>query len=275
MATITAAMVKELREKTGAGMMDCKQALTETNGDIEAAIDWLRKKGLSKAAKKSGRIAAEGLDRRRSQGQGGRRRRGQLRDRFRRPQRAVPGHGAQDRRRWRRKAKGDAGQAARHDLPGQEGTVEEHGQGDDRHHRREHERAPHAALERQARASSADYVHNQVADGLGKIGVLVALESAGDKPTRSSLGRQIAMHVAAANPLALNAKACSPKDVIEREKRDPTSSRPRPSRQAAGKSSRRSCEGRMRRATAEGVRAAGADLLSVRRSTARRRSRKP
>ena len=61
MATISAAMVKDLREKTGAGMMDCKNALTETTGDIEAAVDWLRKKGLSKAAKKSGRVAAEGL----------------------------------------------------------------------------------------------------------------------------------------------------------------------------------------------------------------------
>src|SRR5436189_4472665 len=61
MATITAAMVKDLRDKTGAGMMDCKQALNETNGDIEAAVDWLRKKGLSKAAKKAGRVAAEGL----------------------------------------------------------------------------------------------------------------------------------------------------------------------------------------------------------------------
>src|SRR5258708_23679371 len=61
MATITASMVKDLREKTGAGMMDCKAALGETNGDMEAAVDWLRKKGLSKAAKKAGRIAAEGL----------------------------------------------------------------------------------------------------------------------------------------------------------------------------------------------------------------------
>ena len=87
MANITAALVKELREKTGAGMMDCKSALTETDGDIEAAVDWLRKKGLAKAAKKSGRIAADGLVARRHGGQFRRGGRGQLRDRFRRAQR--------------------------------------------------------------------------------------------------------------------------------------------------------------------------------------------
>ena len=87
MATIAAGLVKELREKTGAGMMDCKNALSETGGDIEAAVDWLRKKGLAKAAKKSGRVAAEGLRRRRGRGQCRRARRGQFRDRFRRPQR--------------------------------------------------------------------------------------------------------------------------------------------------------------------------------------------
>ena len=95
--TISASLVKELRDKTGAGMMDCKAALTETKGDIEAAVDWLRKKGLSKAAKKAGRIAAEGLIGVTVQGQVGRGRRGQLGDRLRRPQRAVPGHGAQHR----------------------------------------------------------------------------------------------------------------------------------------------------------------------------------
>ena len=103
MTTISASLVKELRDKTGAGMMDCKTALTETKGDIESAVDWLRKKGLSKAANKAGRIAAEGLIGVDRQGQVGRDRRGQLGDRLRRPQRAVPGHGAQHRRRWRRR----------------------------------------------------------------------------------------------------------------------------------------------------------------------------
>ena len=99
MAAITAALVKDLREKTGAGMMDCKKALTETDGDIETAVDWLRKKGLAAAAKKSGRVAAEGLVGVASaplQGRGGR---GQRRNRLRRPQRDVPGL---RRARWRR-----------------------------------------------------------------------------------------------------------------------------------------------------------------------------
>ena len=118
-------MVKELRDKTGAGMMDCKAALTEAKGDIEQAIDWLRKKGLSKAAKKAGRIAAEGLigvtvkDKARRDGGG------QLRDRLRRPQRPVPGHGAQHRRA------GAAGgrrprEAAGAPYPGKSATVEDH-----------------------------------------------------------------------------------------------------------------------------------------------------
>ena len=87
MATIAAGLVKDLREKTGAGMMDCKNALSETNGDIEAAVDWLRKKGLAKAAKKSGRVAAEGLVGAAVERQCRRPCRGQFRDRLRRPQR--------------------------------------------------------------------------------------------------------------------------------------------------------------------------------------------
>ena len=90
MATITATMVKDLRDKTGAGMMDCKAALAETKGDIEAAVDWLRAKGLAKAAKKAGRVAAEGLDRPCRRRQAGGAGRGQFRDGFRRPQRGVP-----------------------------------------------------------------------------------------------------------------------------------------------------------------------------------------
>ena len=89
MAEVTAALVKELREKTGAGMMDCKRALGDSGGDIEAAVDWLRKKGLSAAAKKAGRVAAEGLIGVATRGAVGRRGRGQFRDRFRRPQRGI------------------------------------------------------------------------------------------------------------------------------------------------------------------------------------------
>ena len=98
MADITAAAVKELREKSGAGMMDCKKALTETGGDMDAAVDWLRAKGLATAAKKSSRTAAEGLGRRARHGHEGRRGRGQFRDRFRRQERPVPGFRAHRRR---------------------------------------------------------------------------------------------------------------------------------------------------------------------------------
>ncbi len=114
MAEITAALVKDLREKTGAGMMDCKKALTEAGGDVEAAIDWLRKKGLAAAAKKSGRIAAEGLVGVASAPQQGRDGRGQRRNRLRRPQRDVPGlrrEGREDRAGGRRRSRDDQGRA--------------------------------------------------------------------------------------------------------------------------------------------------------------------
>ena len=114
MATITAAMVKDLREKTGAGMMDCKNALNEVGGDIEAAIDWLRKKGLAKAAKKAGRTAAEGLIAVESPGRSAADGRGQFGDRLRRPQRRLPGlrpRGGQDRADDGRNAGGSPGRA--------------------------------------------------------------------------------------------------------------------------------------------------------------------
>ena len=131
MANITAAMVKELREKTGAGMMDCKNALNETNGDIEAAVDWLRKKGLAKAAKKSGRVAAEGLVAVAVRGQSRRRRRGQFRDRLRRPQRRFPGARARHlagraRQGAERRRRGDQGRAL---------SRRRHGRGRDRQRR--------------------------------------------------------------------------------------------------------------------------------------------
>ena len=136
MATITAAMVKDLRESTGAGMMDCKQALAENNGDMQTAIDWLRKKGLSKAAKKAGRVAAEGL----------------------------------------------IGAA----TSGTKGVV-------------------------------SSYVHNAVIEGAGKMGVIVALESPGKAEELVQLGRQLAMHVAAANPQAIDPAGLDPA-VVKREK---------------------------------------------------------
>ena len=105
MAAISASLVKDLREKTGAGMMDCKNALTEVAGDIEAAVDWLRKKGLSKAAKKSGRVAAEGLVAVAVRGNDGVVDRGEFRDRFRRAQRRFPEARAHHRQRRAREGR--------------------------------------------------------------------------------------------------------------------------------------------------------------------------
>ena len=149
MATITAAMVKDLRESTGAGMMDCKQALAENDGDMQAAIDWLRKKGLSKAAKKAGRVAAEGLIGALTAGHQGRRGRGQFRDRLRRAQRAVPGTGQDDRAgraRGRRRRREDQGREGRR----RDGRDRDCGR--DRDHRRKHDAAPRGfARSRQGR----------------------------------------------------------------------------------------------------------------------------
>ena len=136
--TISASLVKELRDKTGAGMMDCKSALTETKGDIEAAVDWLRKKGLSKAAKKAGRVAAEGLVGLVASGKTGAvvevnsetdfvARNEQFQDMVLKIA-SLAG-----------KADGDVAKLARHDLPGQEGHGRGSRQGDDRHDRREHD----------------------------------------------------------------------------------------------------------------------------------------
>jgi elongation factor Ts len=215
MTTITAADVKKLRDMTGAGMMDCKTALTEVNGDIEAAVDWLRKKGLSKAAKKSGRIAADGLIGILAKGTSGAvvevnsetdfvARNGQFQDMVRDITSLAPA------------AKGDLGKLLAATYPGTKNTVETHVKemvatiGENMSVRR-------TAAVSVKDGVVADYVHSRVADGLGKIGVLVALESAGDKPSLFEAGRMIAMHVAAANPIALDI-ASVPADVLAREK---------------------------------------------------------
>ncbi len=213
MATISAAMVKDLRDKTGAGMMDCKQALTETGGDVEAAIDWLRKKGLSKAAKKAGRVAAEGLIGALTEGNKGV---------------VVEVNSETDFVARNEQFQGlvkmiaqvalkvGADVAAINAAPVGEATVE---------------RAIADAIAtigenmtlRRAAALSvgsgvvANYVHGAVADGVGKIGVLVGLESTGKADELAALGRQIAMHVAATSPLALDAAGLDP-DVVRREK---------------------------------------------------------
>jgi elongation factor Ts len=212
MATITAGLVKDLREKTGAGMMDCKNALSETDGDIEAAIDWLRKKGLAKAAKKSGRVAAEGLV-----GVAVEANIGVLvevnsetdfvarNDDFQAVVRgvlAVALDHAPDV---------DATKVLGAHYPGG-GTVTEAIAnaiatiGENMTLRR-------AQGLRVAEGAVGHYVHGSIADGLGRIGVIVALESKGDRDKLSVLGRQVAMHVAAASPVALDAAGVDPATV--------------------------------------------------------------
>jgi elongation factor Ts len=216
MTTISAAMVKELRDKTGAGMMDCKQALTENNGDIEASVDWLRKKGLSKAAKKSGRVAAEGLIGVAVDGQTGTMVEVNSETDFvaRNPQfqdmvRQITTLSLQ--------AGGELAKLLAVPFTGKTISVGDHVQemiatiGENMSVRRT------AELRAGADGVIVDYVHNRVADGLGKMGVLVALESTGDKAKLKEFGRQIAMHIAAAAPLAVTIEDLDPA-VIERER---------------------------------------------------------
>ncbi|MEO1252602.1 MAG: translation elongation factor Ts [Pseudomonadota bacterium] len=219
MAQITAAMVKELREKTGAGMMDCKTALNETDGDMEAAVDWLRKKGLAKAAKKAGRTAAQGLVAVNVEKEGA----GAIGV-------VVEVNSETDfvaRNDVFQKMVGDISATAisvEGDLdglraakyPGTDKAVDEHiaemvGQ-----------IGENMALRRAAGISVgegvvATYVHGMVTDGAGKIGVIVGLKSSGDKAKLDALGKQIAMHVAAARPLAGTIADLDPA-VVEREK---------------------------------------------------------
>ena len=215
MTTISASMVKELRDKTGAGMMDCKAALTETNGDMEKAIDWLRKKGLSKAAKKAGRVAAEGLVGVTAAGKVAAlvevnsetdfvARNEQFQDMVRKIASLAP------------KAKGDVAKLLAMPFPNSKDTVETYVKemvatiGENMTVRRTAEIEVGDGV-------VAEYVHNKVADGLGKIGVLVALESKGDKAALATFGRQLAMHIAAASPAALTANELDPA-LIERER---------------------------------------------------------
>jgi elongation factor Ts len=214
--TISANQVKELREKTGAGMMDCKAALTETKGDIEAAVDWLRKKGLSKAAKKAGRVAAEGLVGVDASGK-----KGAIVEVNSETDFVARNEQFQDMvlkiASLASKAKGDVAKLLAAIFPGKKVSVEEHVRemvatiGENMSVRRT------AALEVK-KGAVGSYIHSQVAPGLGKIGVLVALESDGKNADElASLGRLVAMHVAAANPIALNLEGV-PAETLEREK---------------------------------------------------------
>jgi elongation factor Ts len=213
--TISASLVKELRDKTGAGMMDCKSALSETKGDIEAAVDWLRKKGLSKAAKKAGRVAAEGLIGISTSGKSGavvevnsetdfvaRN------EQFQEMVLKIASLAA--------KAKGDVAKLLAMTYPGTKVTVEDHVKemvgtiGENLSVRR-------TAMLTVPKGVVGSYMHNQAAPDLGKIGVLVALDSGGKAAELADLARMIAMHVAATNPVALDL-AGVPAETLEREK---------------------------------------------------------
>src|SRR3954471_19809510 len=214
MAEITAATVKELRERTSAGMMDCKKALAETNGDMEAAIDWLRAKGLSAAAKKAGRTASEGLVGVTVEGNRGAAvevnsetdfvaKNETFQDFVRNVAKLALQHGTD------MEALGAA------EYP-EGGTVQEK-LTDNIAKIGENQSLRRAAVLEVDEGAIVPYVHNQVAPGLGKIGVLVALESAAPAETLVALGKQIAMHVAAAHPLALSAEDLAA-DLVERER---------------------------------------------------------
>ncbi len=215
MAEITASLVKELREKTGAGMMDCKKALGEVAGDLEKAVDWLRTKGLSAAAKKAGRVAAEGLV-------------GVIADGTRGAVIEVNAEtdfvGRNDifqkfvatAARAALDTGGDMAKIAASPFPGTGRDV----QGELTHMIATI--GENMSLRRTASISVSDgivsaYVHNAVAPDLGKIGVLVALESTGDKTKLAALAKQLAMHVAAANPQSLTV-ADLDQAAIERER---------------------------------------------------------
>jgi elongation factor Ts len=213
--SISAVQVKELRELTGAGMMDCKAALTETGGDMEAAVDWLRKKGISKADKKASRTAAEGLIGVESG----------LREAV-----VVEVNSETDfvarnqafQEIVRNVAKvalavcGKPDDVAKARYPGSDKTVTEAIKdavgtiGENLGFRRSAKLAVGAG-------AVATYVHNSVAENLGKLGVLVAIETAGKPAAAHAFARQVAMHVAATNPLALTVEEVDPA-AVERER---------------------------------------------------------
>jgi len=215
MATITAAMVKELRVKSGAGMMDCKTALNENDGDIDAAIDWLRTKGLATAAKKSGRIASEGLVGIAVDGTKGALVEVNSETDFVARNEQFQGM-VTDISTLALEADGDNDALSNMSYPGSDKNVEEYVTamiatiGENMSLRRT------AAVSVDEGVVSA-YIHNQIAPGVGKIGVLVGLKSSGDQDKLNNIGKQVAMHIAATNPLALRQDELSA-DIVEREK---------------------------------------------------------
>jgi elongation factor Ts len=215
MAEITAALVKELRDRTGAGMMDCKKALSETGGDFEKAVDWLRTKGLASAAKKAGRTAAEGLVGVVVEGTRGAvievnsetdfvAKNAQFQDFVAEVARVSLKTGA-DVEALLASAYPAGGGTVQDVLTNNIATIGE-------------QQAVRRATIVEATGAVASYVHNAAAPDRGKIGVLVAIDStAADKAALAALGKQIAMHIAAANPLALTADDIDPA-LLERER---------------------------------------------------------
>ncbi|MBL8806577.1 MAG: elongation factor Ts [Rhodospirillales bacterium] len=214
MAEITAALVKELREKSGAGMMDCKRALSENGGDIEAAVDWLRKKGLAAAAKKAGRVAAEGLIGVAADGTAGAMvevnsetdfvaRNDAFQEYVRNVTKAAIASG-EDVEKLKTASYAGGGTVA-DALTALIAKI-----GENMSLRR-------ASVLKVSAGAVATYVHSAAAPGLGKIGVLVALESTGDRDALTALGKQIAMHIAATNPQALDISSVDPA-ALAREK---------------------------------------------------------
>ena len=218
MAEITAALVKELREKTGAGMMDCKKALAETEGDLETAVDWLRKKGLAAAAKKAGRVAAEGLVGVAADGTRGRRGRGQFRDRLRRPQREVP-ELRRRRRQARARERSDVRSAGRHGRSPVSGRRRRQAHPPDRHHRREHVAAPRGVALGRARAWWPPTCTMRWRPASARSACWWRSNSTGDKAKLAALGKQLAMHVAAANPQSLTIADVDPAVARARARR--------------------------------------------------------
>jgi len=214
MAEITAAAVKELRERTGAGMMDCKKALAETQGEMEPAVDWLRAKGLAAAAKKAGRTAAEGLVGVAVEGTRGAVVEINSETDFVAKNEQFQ-HFVREVARLALASGGDVDALAAAEFPGG-GTVAE-ALTDSIAKIGENQSLRRAAVVEVGEGAVVSYVHNAAAPGLGKIGVLVALESGAPADILQALGKQLAMHIAAANPLALDADSLSPA-LIERER---------------------------------------------------------
>ncbi len=212
---VTAQQVKELREATGVGMMDCKKALAETNGDMEAAIDWLRTRGLAKAAKKAGRVAAEGLVGIVVDGA-----RGAIvevnsetdfvarNEQFQ----SIVGNVA----KLALEAGGDLHVLSEMPYPGSGRSVSAELTdaiakiGENMNLRR-------SALVTVKEGVVGTYVHNAVKPGLGKLGILVGLQSTGDKAVLATLGKQLAMHIANTNPLSVSPDDIDP-EVVSRER---------------------------------------------------------